>query len=395
MTSTFSDDLPRLLDDVNESMVELRHDLHAHPELAFQEHRTTNVVRDRLVELGWELATCPTATGAVAVLRGAKPGRRIMIRADIDALPVTEENQISYASVNDGVMHACGHDVHTAGLLGIADLLSRRREELAGEFTLLFQPAEEALGGAVAMIEGGVLINNPVDVVIGAHVSSLAPLGFVGTKPGVMMSEAASLSIHIKGNGGHGAMASVEGNVILAVSHLAPRLGEVVDGLSFEGTNCACSAGVISAGTAMNVVPRRAVLRGTLRTFTPEQHVEALERLRSLLAELEAMFVVECSLELADLAPAVVNNADVYEQVMKSATKVVGASGVMTIPPFTPSDDVSEFLNRVPGCYMFIGGANDDGSSGMHHSPDFQVQDGACRVLAGVLAQSAVDLAQL
>jgi len=395
MTSTFSDDLPGLLDDVNESMVELRHDLHAHPELAFQEHRTTNVVRDRLVELGWELATCPTATGAVAVLHGAKPGRRIMIRADIDGLPVTEENRISYASVNDGVMHACGHDVHTAGLLGIADLLSRRREELAGEFTLLFQPAEEALGGAVAMIEGGVLTNNPVDVVIGAHVSSLAPLGFVGTKPGVMMSQAASLSVHIKGKGGHGAMASVEGNVILAVSHLAPRLGEVIDGLSFEGTNCACSAGVISAGTAMNVVPRHAVLRGTLRTFTPEHHVEAIERLRSLLRELEVMFVVECTLELTDLAPAVVNNADVYEQVMISATKVVGASGVMTIPPFTPSDDVSEFLNRVPGCYIFIGGANDDGSSGMHHSPDFQVQDGACRILAGVLAQSAVDLAQL
>jgi amidohydrolase len=395
MTSTFSDDLPRLLDDVDESMVELRHDLHAHPELAFQEHRTTEVVRDRLVELGWELSSCPTETGAVAVLRGAKPGRRIMIRADIDGLPVSEENQISFASVNDGVMHACGHDVHTAGLLGIADLLSRRQDELAGEFTLLFQPAEEALGGATAMIEGGVLNTNPVDVVIGAHVSSLAPLGFVGTKPGVMMSEAASLSVHIKGKGGHGAMASVEGNVILAVSHLAPRLGEVVDGLSFEGTNCACSAGVISAGTAMNVVPRHAVLRGTLRTFTPEQHVEALERMSSLLRELEAMFVVECSLELLGLAPAVVNNADIYEQVKRSATKVVGDSGFMTIPPFTPSDDVSEFLNRIPGCYMFIGGANDDGSSGMHHSPDFQVQDGACRILAGVLAQSAVDLAQL
>jgi amidohydrolase len=317
-----------------------------------------------------------------------------MIRADIDGLPITEENEISFASVNDGVMHACGHDVHTAGLLGIADVLSRRQAEVAGEFTLLFQPAEEALGGALAMIDGGVLIDNPVDVVIGAHVSSLAPLGFVGTKPGVMMSEAASLSIHIKGKGGHGAMASVEGNVILAVSHLAPRLGEVVDGLSFEGTNCACSAGVINAGTAMNVVPRHAVLRGTLRTFTAAQHVEALERLHGLLNELEAMFVVQCSLDLTDLAPAVVNNVDVYEQVMKSATKVAGA-GVMTIPPFTPSDDVSEFMNRVPGCYVFIGGANDDGSSGMHHSPDFQVQDGACRILAGVLAQSAVDLAQL
>jgi amidohydrolase len=395
MTGTFSDDLPQLLDDVDESMVELRHDLHAHPELAFQEHRTTQVVRGRLVALGWELASCPTETGAVAVLRGARPGRRIMIRADIDGLPVAEENAISFASVNDGVMHACGHDVHTAGLLGIADLLSRRQESLAGEFTLLFQPAEEALGGAIAMIDGGVLTNNPVDVVIGAHVSSLAPLGFVGTKPGVMMSEAASLSIHITGKGGHGAMASVEGNVILAVSQLAPRLGEVVDGLSFEGTNCACSAGVISAGTAVNVVPRHAVLRGTLRTFTAEQHVEALARLRSLLDDVETMFVVTCSLELTDLAPAVVNNADVYEQVMKSATKVVGAAGVMTIPPFTPSDDVSQFMNRVPGCYMFIGGANDDGSSGMHHSPDFQVQDGACRILAGVLAQSAVDLAQL
>jgi amidohydrolase len=395
MTSTFSDDLPQLLDHVDESMVELRHDLHAHPELAFQEHRTTQVVRDRLVELGWELASCPTETGAVAVLRGAKPGKRIMIRADIDGLPVTEENEISFASVNEGVMHACGHDVHTAGLLGIADLLSRRQESLVGEFTLLFQPAEEALGGALAMVEGGVLTANPVDVIIGAHVSSLAPLGFVGTKPGVMMSEAASLSVHIKGKGGHGAMASVEGNVILAVSHLAPRLGEVVDGLAFEGTNCACSAGVISAGTAMNVVPRHAVLRGTLRTFTPEQHVEALERLRSLLREVETMYVVECTLDLTDLAPAVVNNADVYEQVMKSAAKVVGASGVMTIPPFTPSDDVSEFMNRVPGCYMFIGGANADGTSGMHHSPDFQVQDGACRILAGVLAQSAVDLAQL
>jgi amidohydrolase len=226
-----------------------------------------------------------------------------MVRADIDGLPVVEENRLSYASVHDGVMHACGHDVHTAGLLGVADLLSRRQDELSGEFTLLFQPAEEALGGATAMIDGGVLRDNPVDFVIGAHVSSLAPLGFVGTKPGVMMSEAASLSVHIKGKGGHGAMASVEGNVILAVSHLAPRLGEVIDGLVFEGTNCACSAGVISAGTAMNVVPRHAVLHGTLRTFTTDQRVEALARLEALLHESKTMFVVSCSLELTGLAP--------------------------------------------------------------------------------------------
>jgi amidohydrolase len=395
MAHTFSDDLPDLLDAVEDPMVELRHDLHAHPELAFKEHRTTQVVRDRLVSLGWELQSCPTETGAVATLHGAKPGKRIMVRGDIDGLPVVEENQLSYASVHDGVMHACGHDVHTAGLLGIADLLARRQADLSGEFTLLFQPAEEALGGATAMIDGGVLRDNPVDFIIGAHVSSLAPLGFVGTKPGVMMSEAASLSVYITGRGGHGAMASVDGNVILAVSHLAPRLGEVIDGLAFEGTNCACSAGVISAGTAMNVVPRHASLHGTLRTFTTEQRVEALARLEGLLRELESMFTVSCSLQLTGLAPAVVNNAAVFEQVMLSAKKVVGESGFMTIPPFTPSDDVSEFMNQVPGCYMFIGGAKADGTSGMHHSPDFNVDDASCRILAGVLAQSAVDLAQL
>jgi hippurate hydrolase len=267
MTRSFTDDLPELLKSVIDPMVELRHDLHAHPELAFQEYRTTQIVRHRLVALGWELVTCPTETGAVAVLRGASPGRRVMVRADIDGLPVAEEVELSYASVNEGVMHACGHDVHTAALLGVADLLARRRDELAGEFTLLFQPAEESLGGARAMIAGGVLEQNPVDFVIGAHVTSLAPVGVVATRPGILMSEAVGLTVRIEGKGGHGAMAAVEGNVVLAVSHLAPRLGEVVDGLSYDGTNCACSAGVVHAGTASNVVPRHALLRGTLRTF--------------------------------------------------------------------------------------------------------------------------------
>src|ERR1700678_1307178 len=218
MTQTFSDDLSDLLDDVEDPMIDIRHDLHAHPELAFDEYRTTQVVTDRLIQLGYEIRPCPTVTGVVARLVGARPGNRVMVRADIDGLPVTEERaNLSYASVNDGVMHACGHDVHTAGLLGVADLLSRRQEDLAGEFTLLFQPAEEGLGGAVAMIDGGVLRDNPVDVVIGAHVSSLAPLGLVGTKAGALMSEGSSLTIHITGKGGHGAMATVDGNVILAV----------------------------------------------------------------------------------------------------------------------------------------------------------------------------------
>jgi amidohydrolase len=394
MVRTFTEELPELLKRAYGPMVDIRHDLHAHPELSFLEQRTTDVIRARLVELGWELATCPTETGAVAVLGGTKPGQRVMIRADIDGLPVTEERQLSYASVNEGVMHACGHDVHTASLLGVADVLSQRRDELAGEYTLLFQPAEEALGGAEAMIAGGVLENHPADFVIGAHVTSMLPLGLVATRPGVMMSQANALVVDIQGKGGHGAMSSVEGNVVLALSALAPRLSEVVHGLEFEGGICACSAGVIHAGTANNVVPRHAQLRGTLRTFTPDQLVVSLARLEVILKQLEESFEVSCSLSLNDGTPAVVNNTNVARRVMEWAGKIVGAANVVDLPPVSPSDDMSEFLNRIPGCYMFIGGALADGTSGQHHSADFAIDDEACSTFASVLATCAVNLAQ-
>jgi len=394
MARTITEELPELMKHAYGPMVDIRHDLHAHPELSFLEHRTTEVVRNRLVELGWELATCPTETGAVAILRGAKPGQRVMIRADIDGLPVIEERQLSYASVNEGIMHACGHDVHTASLLGVADLLSQHRDELAGEYTLVFQPAEEALGGAEAMIAGGVLENHPADFVIGAHVTSMLPLGFVATRPGVMMSRANALVVDILGKGGHGAMSTVEGNVVLAVSALAPRLSEVVHGLEFEGGICACSAGVIHAGTANNVVPRHAQLRGTLRTFTPHQLVISLARLDAILHDMEESFEVTCSLSLNDGTPAVVNNMNVARRVIESAGQIVGAANVLDLPPVSPSDDMSEFLNRIPGCYMFVGGALADGTSGQHHSPDFAIDDEACRNFSSVLAACAVDLAQ-
>lgn len=394
MAANFEDSLPGLLDQAESVMVELRHDLHAHPELSFHETRTTRVIRDRLGALGLELRPCPTDTGAVAVLHGGRPGRRVMLRADIDALPVTEERPLAYASVNPGVMHACGHDVHTAALLGVADVLSRRRDELAGDFLFLFQPAEEGPGGALVMIEGGVMEDNPVDAVIGAHVVSLLDVGFVATRPGIIMSSSITLDVTIEGRGGHGAMPTTEGNVILALSELAPRLGEVVAGLAYEGTDCACSAGVLRAGSAKNVTPRRAQLSGTLRTFTAEQRVVAEGRLRHLLAEIERAFEVTCRLDLIDGTPAVANDPEVAHRVMDVARRIVGDGQVFAIPPVSPSDDVSEFLARAPGCYLFVGGALADGTSGMHHGPDFAVDDGALRVMAGVLAAAAVDLAQ-
>ena len=373
-------------------MVELRHDLHAHPELSFAEHRTTAVIRDRLLELGWTVAPSPTETGAIATLTGRRPGRRVLVRADIDALPVQEERDLPYRSSVDGVMHACGHDVHTAALLGVADVLAHA-EDLPGSYTLLFQPAEEDLGGARAMIDSGVLTRHPADALIGGHVTSLAPTGFVGARAGTAMSEATALRVDIMGRGGHGAMAGAEGNVVLAVSQLASRLGEVVEGLALDDVNCACSAGVIQAGTANNVVPRTALLRGSLRTFTAEQLADASARLGSLLDEVERTFAVRCSLSVTGGTPAVVNDPVVYESVMASARRVLGEQFVLTMPPTPASDDVSEFLNRVPGCYFFVGGALADGTSGSHHGPDFAIDDGAVAVMAHVLSASAIDLA--
>ncbi len=375
-------------------MVAIRHDLHAHPELSFAEFRTSSVIRTRLEELGWRLEECPTETGAVATLEGA-PGRRVMIRADIDALPVGEETGLAFSSETAGVMHACGHDVHTAAALGVADLLARLHEadELVGAFTLVFQPAEEGLGGARAMLERGLLEGRDVDYVIGAHVSSLGPVGFVAARPGVIMSEAHAFDIHLTGAGGHGAMASDVGNVVLAVSDLAPRLGEVVEGLSLEGTACACSAGVIRAGSAPNVVPRHASLSGTLRTFTDDQRVEALARLDALVASVASRFSVTADIDFTFSTPAVTNDVRALEIV---AGALGNAPGVLyaEMGPVSPSDDVSELLNRVPGCYLFVGGAAPDGSSGMHHSPNFVVVDEACRVFAITLATGALALAR-
>ncbi|MDE3064398.1 MAG: amidohydrolase [Acidobacteriota bacterium] len=394
MARTFTERVPELVGRANDAMVELRHDLHAHPELPFDEVRTTSVIRGRLDELGWSLERCPTETGAVAVLSGGRPGRRVMLRADIDALPVTEERDLDYRSTVDGVMHACGHDVHAAALLGVADVLASRRDELAGEFVVVFQPAEEALGGARAMITGGLLELQPADAVLGVHVTSLAPVGFVGSRPGIFMSEATSLFIEILGRGGHGAMAARDGNVVLAASALAPRVAEVVDGLDFDGTGCACSIGVLRAGTKNNVVPRRAVLEGTLRTFTSEQRSVALSRLESLLLEVATRFSVSVTLSPHEGVPAVVNDVSTVGRVLDVARALLGEGNVLTVPPVTPSDDVSEFFERIPGCYLFVGGALADGTSGPHHSPDFAVDDAALGVIASVLSAAAVDLAQ-
>jgi len=374
-------------------LVETRRDFHRHPEVGHREFRTTAKIKEVLTGLGARLQELPgLATGAVGILEGQPGDKTLGLRADIDALPVHEDEGRPGHSEVDGVMHACGHDVHVAALLGAASALAARRDELRGRYVFLFQPGEEALCGAKTMVDGGALSVMQDARLVGFHVTSEAPTGLVALRAGVSMSEAHSLRITLGGPGGHAAMLSVLGDVIGAAAELVRRLGEVAEGLAYEEARCVCSVGTLAAGTAVNVVPTSAQITGTLRTFTEAQRAEALERLRALCAEVAEQRGVEVELELPEHTPAVVNDPAMTDLVEAEARALLGTEAVVRMPPVGPSDDVSEFLAHLPGCYFFVGGGAADGSSGMHHSPAFFVEDESLRVGAGLLVRSALAL---
>ena len=380
-------------DAVFDQMVDLRRAVHRRPELAFEEHATTALIRDHMASLGIEEALRVTETGGIFAMDGGRPGHTVVVRGDIDALPVQEPSGRTSGSEVEGLMHACGHDVHVGAVLGAASVLASRREDLPGRYIFLFQPGEEALCGGKAMVEGGALTVMDGARLVGFHVTSVIPTGMVALRAGIAMSEAHSLQITLRGPGGHGAVPSATGDVIRASALLVGRLGSVVGGLSYEGTDCVCGAGTLRAGTAVNVVPTSAVVTGTLRTFTDTQRVEAVGRLERLCAEVAAEFGVSVDMELPEHTPAVVNDPDVVGLVETEAKAMLGDPAVLRMPPAAPSDDVSEFLRHLPGCYFFVGGAAADGSSGMHHSPSFCVEDDALRVGANVLVRGALALA--
>jgi amidohydrolase len=375
-----------------DEMVDIRRWLHRHPELGFHEVDTTALVRERLSALGLEELPLRLPTGAAFRLIGHRPGRPVVLRADLDALAVTEATAVPFSSETPGRMHACGHDAHTATLLVVAQLLASRVADLSGRYLFVFQPAEEVLGGAVSMLEAGVLEGFEGGAVVGYHVTSQLPVKTVAMRAGVAMAEVHVFTVVVSGPGGHGAMVRRTGDVVRAVGQIAVELPSVVAGLEHEGVQCACSAGQVAAGTAPNVVPDQARLWGTLRTFTTGQREVALERLDALCRRLGEDHGVAIELEVLGSAPAVVNDPSVTAVAQDVARSQLGDRGVIVPPPVTPSDDVSHFLERLPGCYFLVGGALADGSSGPHHSPRFAIDEEAMRVAASILTTTAVRL---
>jgi amidohydrolase len=378
---------------VLEEVVELRRQFHRHPEISFGETETSVRIAERLRELGLELKRCPTETGVVAVLDTGRPGKTVMLRADIDALPILEESGVDFESGSDGRMHACGHDAHMAMMLGVARTLVDRVWDVSGRYLFVFQPAEEIVSGAKAMIAGGLLDEHHPDAVIGLHIASFLESGTVVTKPGLLWAGSDAFDIGIKGPGGHGGMMGRAGNVLSAQAFLIERLHTIVDGLEYEGTGCHTTVGNVISDGAYNVVPRGVKVKGSVRTFTAALREEAIGRLRDLLLEVDTEFEVSSTLDLIYGTVPLMNEPNVTRTVLEVAESLIGDKASVLGRPLTVSDDFAEFLTRIPGCYFMLGAMSPGEKPTAHHSPGFKIDEDAFPVGVKLLAGAASRIA--
>jgi amidohydrolase len=378
---------------VLDEVIELRRLFHRSPVVSFQETDTSARIAERLRQLGLELKTCPTDTGVVAMLDTGRPGKTVMLRADIDALPILEESGVEFESAIEGRMHACGHDAHMAMLIGVARTLVDRVWDVNGRYLFVFQPAEEIVSGAKAMIAGGLLDEHHPDAVLGLHIVSFLETGTVITKPGLLWAGSDAFDIGIKGPGGHGGMMGRAGNVLAAQAFLIERLHTVVEGLEHEGAGCHTTVGNIISDGAWNIVPRGVKVKGSLRTFTPALREEALGRLGDLLKETESEFEVSSSLELVHGTVPIMNDPNVTRTVLDVAEELIGGNASVLGRPLTVSDDFAEFLTRIPGCYFMLGAMPEGDRPPAHHSPGFKIDEGAFPIGVKVLAGAASRIA--
>lgn len=378
---------------VLDEVIELRRHFHRHPEVSFSEHETSRQLGERLRQLGLELKPCPTETGVVAMLDTGKPGKTVMLRADIDGLPIHEESGVDFASRTDGRMHACGHDAHMAIMVGVARTIVDRIWDVSGRYLFVFQPAEEIVEGARAMIAKGLLDAHHPDSVIGLHVTSFVESGTVVTKPGLMWAGSDAFEIGFSGPGGHGGMMGRRGNVLAAQAFFVERLHTVVEGLEQEGVQCHATVGDIRSDGAWNIVPRGVLVKGSLRTFSASLREQALGRLSDLLRETDGEFDVRSKLDLIHGTVPLMNEPNVTRTVLDVGRSLIGERASVLGRPLTVSDDFAEFLTRIPGCYFMLGAMPKGEPPPAHHSPGFRIDEDALPIGVKVLAGAASRLA--
>jgi amidohydrolase len=374
-------------------LIATRRDLHRHPELAFQERRTAGIVAERLAAAGFEVRTGVAETGVIGTLRGgAGSGSTLLLRADMDALPVQEECSHDFVSGTPGLMHACGHDAHVAIGLAVAERLARGRDRWRGTIRYVFQPGEEGGGGAARMVEEGVL--DGVDAAIGLHIWLGLPSGVVGVADGPLMASSRDFEMEIHGRGGHGAIPQETIDATLIAAHVVVALQSVVSRNISPLDTAVVTVGSLQAGTAPNVIADSALLKGTMRAFDDAVAEEIRTRMERIVYGVCEAFGARGELRFADAGyPATVNDAAIAELVRSAALEVVGAHRVRTGDDVRTmaSEDFSEMIRRVPGCYFFVGGRNDTiGAIHPHHSPRFDLCEDAMLVGVDVMERAAL-----
>lgn len=360
-------------------IVEWRRRFHQQPELGFREQLTSAFIDQKLTEWGIEHQTGVAQTGIVATIAGDRSGPVLAIRADMDALPIQEQNEVPYRSQFEGKMHACGHDGHTAIALGTAFYLAQHRHQFAGTVKLIFQPAEEGPGGAKPMIEAGALKNPTVDAMIGLHLWNNLPLGTVGVRAGALMAAVELFECQIQGKGGHGAMPHQTIDSILVGSHIVTALQTIVARNVDPIESAVVTVGEFHAGTAENVIADRARLRGTVRYFNPVYEGYFGQRIEQLISGICQAHGASYELKYWQLYPAVINHPEIANLVRSVAEQVVETPiGIVPHCQTMGGEDMSFFLQEVPGCYFFLGSANlSRGLTFPHHHPRFDFDETA------------------
>ncbi|MEA2787362.1 MAG: hypothetical protein QOF71_3466 [Candidatus Eremiobacteraeota bacterium] len=370
--------------------VAIRRDLHAHPELAFEETRTAEIVATRLRALGFDVHAGVGGTGVVGLLTGDQPGPTIMLRADMDALPMPEENDVPYASRNAGVTHACGHDAHVAMLLGAATILRDRASEVHGRVAFVFQPAEEGGGGARAMLDDGLIARFGIERAYGLHIANILPSGVFGLRPGPLMAAVDSFDLVVEGMGGHGAMPHRSVDPVVVAADVVSALQRVVSREIDPVEPAVLTIGAINGGTTYNVIPPRVALKGTVRTFTDATRDAMEARVQRIAEHTCAAANATCSLQWHPSYPVTVNDPAEAAFVTATLAAEFGAARVQESPPIMGSEDFSYFAQVVPACFYFLG-AGDAAHQFPNHHPAFDIDENA--MTAGIAAHVALALA--
>lgn len=390
---------------VEAKVIDWRRDFHQFPELSNREFKTAEKIAAHLKSLGMEVQTGIAKTGVVGILKGNKPGKVIGLRADIDALPVTERNDLPYKSVEIGefagekvgVMHACGHDTHIAILMGVAEVLSKNKDKIKGTVKFIFQPAEEGAppgeeGGASLMIKEGVLENPKVDAIFGLHINSSTPVGTIRYKSGGTMAAAQRFVINVKGKQSHGSQPWAGVDPILISAKIIDGLQTIISReANLTNEAAVITVGKITSGVRFNIIPESAEMIGTIRTLDYDMQELINRRMREMVPALAKAYGGDATIEITNSTEITYNDPDLVLQMVPTMERIAGKENVQTQKAVTGAEDFSYFQKVIPGFYFFLGGMTPGNSETFpHHTPDFKIDDSG--LLLGVKTMTEMSL---